>query len=112
MRLDFVRQQAWRGGKELRLTVKEFAVLRLLIEADGRPVTREKFLDVAWGYAAFPTTRTVDNHIATLRAKIETNPDQPRWIKTVHGLGYRIENSKPEGRPNLQVRDNRLDESA
>jgi len=98
VRLDFVKQQAWRGRKELHLTVKEFAVLRLLIEADGQPVTREKFLDVAWGYAAFPTTRTVDNHIATLRAKIESNPDQPHWIKTVHGMGYRMENPKSEGR--------------
>jgi DNA-binding response OmpR family regulator len=94
VRLDFVKQQAWRGRKELHLTAKEFSVLRLLLEADGQPVTREQFLDVAWGYAAFPTTRTVDNHIATLRAKLEPDPDQPRWIKTVHGVGYRVE--RPE----------------
>ncbi|MBI5387648.1 MAG: response regulator transcription factor [Verrucomicrobia bacterium] len=94
VRLDFVKQQAWRGRKELHLTVKEFAVLRLLLEADGEPVSRERFLDVAWGYAAFPTTRTVDNHIATLRGKIEPDPAQPRWIKTVHGVGYRLERQK------------------
>jgi DNA-binding response OmpR family regulator len=46
---------------------------------------------VVWGYGAFPTTRTVDNHIASLRAKIESNPDSPRWIKTVHGVGYKLE---------------------
>ncbi|MHB9005343.1 MAG: winged helix-turn-helix domain-containing protein, partial [Limisphaerales bacterium] len=44
-----------------------------------------------WGYGAFPTTRTVDNHIASLRSKVEPDPEQPRWIKTVHGVGYRLE---------------------
>jgi DNA-binding response OmpR family regulator len=94
VRVDFVKQQAWRGRKELRLTAKEFAVLRLLLEAEGEPVSRERFLDVVWGYTAFPTTRTVDNHIATLRAKIERDPDAPRWIKTVHGVGYRMEHTQ------------------
>jgi DNA-binding response OmpR family regulator len=94
VRIDFAKQQAWRGRKELHLTAKEFAVLRLLVEAEGEPVSRERFLDVVWGYAAFPTTRTVDNHIATLRARIEPNPDEPRWIKTVHGVGYRLEKGK------------------
>jgi DNA-binding response OmpR family regulator len=94
VRLDFIKQQAWRGRTEAHFTAKEFAVLRLLLEAEGQPVTRERFLDVVWGFNAFPTTRTVDNHIAMLRAKIEPDPDQPRWIKTVHGVGYRLE--KPE----------------
>lgn len=82
---------ATRGGKVIHLTAKEFAMLRLLAEAEGEPVTREKFLDVVWGYAAFPTTRTVDNHIASLRAKLEKNPDAPRWLKTVHGVGYKLD---------------------
>jgi len=89
--IDLARQTASRGRKQLHLTAKEFSMLRLMVEAEGGPVTREKFLDVVWGYAAFPTTRTVDNHIATLRAKLEKNPDSPRWIKTVHGVGYRLE---------------------
>jgi DNA-binding response OmpR family regulator len=91
VRVDFVRLEAWRKKKPLHLTVKEFAVLRLLAEAQGEPVSRERFLDVVWGYSAFPTTRTVDNHIASLRARIEPSPDEPRWIKTVHGVGYRLE---------------------
>ena len=66
-------------------------MLRLMAEAAGEPVSRERFLDAVWGYTAFPTTRTVDNHIASLRAKLEPNPDSPRWIKTVHGVGYRLE---------------------
>ncbi|MDR3414126.1 MAG: winged helix-turn-helix domain-containing protein, partial [Formivibrio sp.] len=89
--IDLARQTAMRGKKEIHLTAKEFAMLRLLAEADGEPVTREKFLDVVWGYTAFPTTRTVDNHMASLRAKLEKNPDDPRWLKTVHGVGYRLD---------------------
>jgi DNA-binding response OmpR family regulator len=91
VRIDFLQQQAWRGRKALHFTAKEFAMLRLMAESNGEPVTRDRFLDIAWGYTAFPTTRTVDMHIATLRAKIEKNPDEPRWIKTVHGVGYRLE---------------------
>jgi len=91
VRVDLVQQRAWRGKKELHLTAKEFAMLRLLAEAAGEPVSRDRFLDVVWGYAAFPTTRTVDNHVASLRAKLEPHPEQPRWLKTVHGVGYRLE---------------------
>jgi DNA-binding response OmpR family regulator len=91
-RIDFIRQQVMRKQKEIHFTAKEFAMLRLLAEAQGEPVSREKFLDVVWGYAAFPTTRTVDMHVASLRRKLEKNPDEPRWIKTVHGVGYRLEN--------------------
>ncbi len=90
-RIDFALQRAWRGRTELHLTAKEFAMLRLLAEAEGEPVTRERFLDLVWGYGAFPTTRTVDTHIASLRAKLEPDPARPRWLKTVHGVGYRLE---------------------
>jgi DNA-binding response OmpR family regulator len=89
--VDLARQTATRGRKQIHLTAKEFAMLRLLAEAAGEPVSREKFLDAVWGYTSFPTTRTVDNHIASLRAKLEKNPDAPRWLKTVHGVGYRLE---------------------
>ena len=91
--IDFARQTATRQGTDLHLTAKEFAVLRLLAEADGDAVSRERFLDVVWGYGAFPTTRTVDNHIATLRSKLELDPAAPRYLKTVHGVGYRLERS-------------------
>lgn len=94
-RIDFVRQQVIRKRREIHFTAKEFAMLRLLAEAQGEPVSREKFLDVVWGYAAFPTTRTVDMHIASLRRKLEKNPDDPQWIKTVHGIGYRLDAASP-----------------
>jgi DNA-binding response OmpR family regulator len=89
--IDLARQTAFRGRHELHLTAKEFAMVRLMAESPGEPISRERVLDVVWGYAAFPTTRTVDNHIASLRAKLEKNPDAPRWLKTVHGVGYKLE---------------------
>ena len=85
--IDFARQQARRGKKPLHLTAKEFATLRLLAESNGEAVSREQFLDVVWGYAAFPTTRTVDTHIASLRSKLGPSG---RAIETVHGVGYRL----------------------
>src|SRR6185503_4905091 len=66
VRIDFIQQRAWRGKAELHLTAKEFAALRLLADSHGEPVSRQRFLDIVWGYGAFPTTRTVDNHIASL----------------------------------------------
>jgi DNA-binding response OmpR family regulator len=92
--IDLARQTAVRRKRPVHLTAKEFSMLRLMAEAEGEPVTRERFLDVVWGYAAFPTTRTVDNHIASLRSKIEPDPDEPRWIKTVHGVGYKLETER------------------
>jgi len=94
VKVDLVQQRAWRGKKEMHLTAKEFSMLRLLADSQGEPVSRERFLDVVWGYAAFPTTRTVDNHVASLRSKIEQDPENPKWIKTVHGVGYRLEMTK------------------
>jgi DNA-binding response OmpR family regulator len=93
--IDLVKQTATRGRKQLHFTAKEFAMLRLLAQSEGEPIPRERFLDVVWGVGAFPTTRTVDNHIASLRAKLERNPDQPKWIKTVHGVGYKLEITNP-----------------
>jgi DNA-binding response OmpR family regulator len=94
VQIDFIRKRVIRKRKELHFTAKELAMLKLLAEANGETVSREQFLDTVWGYAAFPTTRTVDMHIASLRRKLEKNPDDPRWIKTVHGVGYRLETER------------------
>jgi DNA-binding response OmpR family regulator len=94
-RVDLVRLRAWKGRREMHLTAKEYAILHVLAEAEGQPVSRERFLDLVWGCAAFPTTHTVDNHIAKLRLKIEANSQAPHWIKTVHGVGYRLEGPAP-----------------
>lgn len=95
VRIDFVRQQAWCQKKPMEMTAKEFAMLRLMAEFPGEAVSRERFLDAVWGYGAFPVTRTVDSHIAMLRAKIESNPEEPKYIHTVHGVGYRLELPEP-----------------
>jgi DNA-binding response OmpR family regulator len=89
--VDFSRQTCTRAGETVALSAKEFAMLKLLAENAGKPVTREQFLESVWGYNAYPTTRTVDNQILSLRAKLETDASQPRHIMTVHGIGYRLE---------------------
>lgn len=89
--IDFVRLEVRHRSGPVHLTAKEFAMLRLMAETPNEPVTRERFLDVVWGVNAFPTTRTVDTHIATLRAKLESDPEKPRFLKTVHGVGYKLE---------------------
>ena len=89
--VDFIRQEARRGGRPLHLTAKEFALLRLLAGARGGVVSRGKFLDAAWGYGAVPTTRTGDNHVAAPRQKLEPDPARPRHLLTAHGAGYRLE---------------------
>jgi DNA-binding response OmpR family regulator len=94
VRIDLVKLTAYRGNDPLSLAAKEFAMLRVLAEADGEPVSRQRFLDLVWGATAFPTTRTVDNHMVALRAKVEDDPKNPRWIVTVHGVGYRLEGAE------------------
>jgi DNA-binding response OmpR family regulator len=87
--VDFRRYEARRGAAVLEMTRKEFGVLRYLASRGGEVVTRDELLNEVWGYEATPTTRTVDNHIASLRAKLEQNPAQPRHLQTVHGIGYK-----------------------
>jgi DNA-binding response OmpR family regulator len=98
VKIDFALQRAWRGDQELELTPTEFSMLRLMLEEPGEPISRDRFLDVVWGYTAFPTTRTIDKHIVSLRHKIEEHPEEPRWIKTVFGIGYRLELPKEFGK--------------
>ena len=88
--LDFKKYEALKGGEPLSLSPKQFGVLRYLATCAGDVVTRDELLDEVWGYEKFPTTRTVDNHIAQLRSKIEENPADPRYLLTVHGIGYKL----------------------
>jgi DNA-binding response OmpR family regulator len=89
MAVDFRRFEATRRGKPVEMTRKEFGLLRLLVSRGGEVVTREQLLDEVWGYDAMPTTRTVDNHVASLRAKLEVDPAEPRHLVTVFGVGYK-----------------------
>jgi len=72
------------------LKEKEVMILRLLAEHPNEPVDRETILDRVWGFGAYPTTRTVDNFILSLRKIVEEDPRNPRHILTVHGVGYRL----------------------
>jgi DNA-binding response OmpR family regulator len=82
--VDFAHSTALRDGRGVELTQRELAVLRLLIANKGEPVSRDQMLDQAWGYDAFPSTRTVDMLILRLRQKIESDPANPRHILSEH----------------------------
>lgn len=88
--LDFKTFTATKGGEPLDLSPREFRVLQFFVERRGEVVSRDQLLNRVWSYNAFPTTRTVDQHIAKLRQKIEDTPNNPRLLLTVHGLGYKF----------------------
>jgi len=90
VRVHLRARQAFKGGHEVRLTRKEFDLLRYLVEHPGEVITRDRLLDEVWGYERFPTTRTVDTHILRLRQKFEDDPERPTHILTAHGQGYRF----------------------
>ena len=90
--IDFHQLTCHQSGRNIKLSAREFRILEVLATAQGCPVSREEFLDKAWDYHAFPTTRSVDNQIVALRQKLEADPSRPRHIITVHGVGYRLEN--------------------
>ena len=89
--VDFSKRVLLRDGARHELSEKEAGMLRLLAANFGEVVSREKFLDVVWGYHAYPSTRTVDNFIAALRTKLESDPANPRHLVTVRGVGYRLD---------------------
>jgi DNA-binding response OmpR family regulator len=89
--IDFGRFVATRRGRSVHLSPKGFGLLRLLAARSGEVVSREILLNEVWGYESLPTTRTVDNQLAQLRAALEENPAEPRHLITVHGVGYRFE---------------------
>ncbi|HVF59191.1 MAG TPA: response regulator transcription factor [Thermoanaerobaculia bacterium] len=88
--LDFRRHEATKGGARLELSPREFQLLAFFVQHRGEVVTRETLLDAVWDYNSIPFTRTVDMHIAKLRKKLEDEPGDPRWIVTVHRLGYKF----------------------
>ncbi len=88
--VDFRKQEATKGKKPVRLSSKELEVLQYLVQHEGQVVTREMFLNDVWGYEQFPTTRTVDNYILSLRKKLEDLPAKPKHILTVYTSGYRF----------------------
>jgi DNA-binding response OmpR family regulator len=89
--VDFPRQVATKNGQRLDLPARAFAILQVFARRPGEVVSRQLLLDEAWGYEAYPNTRTVDNHLVKLRKAIEDEPDRPRWLLTVHGVGYKLD---------------------
>jgi DNA-binding response OmpR family regulator len=79
-----------RAAKPVELSAKEFALLAYFISHPAETLSRDRLLDAVWGYENYPNTRTVDTHIVHLRQKLEPNPEEPRFILTVHGSGYKF----------------------
>ncbi len=86
--VDFDSQSAFRAGHRVELSRREFQLLRHLIRNRGRVVLRDELLQVVWGYSILPYTRTVDVHMWQLRRKLERDPRQPRFLRTIRGAGY------------------------
>jgi DNA-binding response OmpR family regulator len=88
--VDFKKQEATRGKKQLDMSAKEFQLLKYFVEREGEVISRSQLLDDVWGYDAMPTTRTVDNYVLSLRKQIEVNPSKPKHLLTVHTAGYKF----------------------
>jgi len=88
--IDFAGYTAHQDGQSVKLSHKEFEILHYLWNHRNKTVSRDDLLDKVWGYDEQPTTRTVDNFILKLRQKTEQNPNDPKIILTVHGIGYKM----------------------
>jgi DNA-binding response OmpR family regulator len=89
--IDSARCELRRAGNVVECTATEFKLLGAFVRNRGRVLTRENLLDQAWGHGTFVTDRAVDNHIVSLRKKIEPDPAEPKYIVSVRGIGYRFD---------------------
>jgi DNA-binding response OmpR family regulator len=90
-RLDLAAHKLLRNGREIELTAKEFRLLELFLQRRGRALTRDMILDGVWGHEVLVTDRSVDRCVTTLRSKVEPDPRNPRFIRTIRDIGYRFE---------------------
>lgn len=88
--LDFKKMEARKGDSAVQLSAKEYEIVKFFVQHEGEVVSRNMLLDEVWGYEAFPTTRTVDNYILTLRKKLEEDPSKPIHFLTAHAAGYKF----------------------
>jgi two-component system alkaline phosphatase synthesis response regulator PhoP len=88
--VDIRRTEVRKGSEVVSLAAKEFQLLKYFLEHRGDTLSRDVLLHEVWGYDSTPTTRTVDVHVAWLRQKLEDDSKQPKWILTVHGMGYKF----------------------
>src|SRR5205807_5305671 len=96
VRLDPDRHEVTVDGVEVRLPLKEFELLELLMSNAGRVLTRDTLIDRVWGSSYVGDTKTLDVHIKRLRGRIEEDPAKPTLITTIRGLGYRFEAKSKE----------------
>lgn len=90
LKIDFKKQEMLKGENPVRLSATEYRILHYFIDHEGEVISRDKFLDEVWGYDSYPTTRTVDNYILSLRKKIEDDPAKPKHLLTIHKVGYKF----------------------
>ncbi len=88
--LKIKNKEATKNGKPIELTAMEFEVMKYFIQHEGEVIDRDRLLDDVWGYENFPSTRTVDNFILSLRKKIEDDHKNPKHLLTKHGAGYKF----------------------
>jgi two-component system alkaline phosphatase synthesis response regulator PhoP len=91
LKIDFANYEVYVRGKLIKLTLKEFELLRLLALNPNRVLSRDQVLDRIWGGETFVTPRTVDVHIRRLRKAIEKDDRKPKWILTLRGVGYKFD---------------------
>ena len=91
VRIDTGARRAWRGDHELDLAAKEFDLLAYLVRSAGSVVTRERLMSEVWDENWFGPTRTLDVHVSALRRQLDDDPNEPRYITTLRGVGYRFE---------------------
>jgi DNA-binding response OmpR family regulator len=94
--LDVRKQAAFVGDRRIELTHKEFLLLEFLLRHPGEVISRDEFLDRIWGGDVHVTPRSVDTHMAALRRKIEVDADRPRYIVSVRGAGYKLDENPAE----------------
>lgn len=90
VKVDFKKFEIIKGGNPIKLSATEFRILHYFVHHEAEVISRDKFLDDVWGYDSYPTTRTIDNFILSLRKKIEDNPAEPQHLITVHKVGYKF----------------------
>ena len=88
--IDHAQRRVTRGGEALEMTTREYELLIHLVRAKNRVLSRGQILEAVWGRDYEGTERTVDNFIARLRTKLETDPERPKFLETVRGVGYRL----------------------
>jgi two-component system, OmpR family, alkaline phosphatase synthesis response regulator PhoP len=91
LKIDFATYEVAVRGKAIKLTLKEFELLKFLVQNPSRVLNRDQLLDRVWGGETFVTPRTVDVHIRRLRKAIEKDDSNPKWILTLRGVGYKFD---------------------